>query len=73
MLWINATLLEANNPPSAIWVNLSKVQWMRRDTKHPEAYTLLYFGGGPGINVSETPEELLRRAQVSPPDTFSGQ
>jgi hypothetical protein len=62
-----ATQSEADAASRLIWVNLARVQWMRRDTHHPVAHTLLYFGGEPGINVVETPEELLRRAQVVHP------
>jgi hypothetical protein len=72
MRWITATQCDADNTPVLIWINLASVQWMRRDTRHPAAHTLLYFGGGPGINVTETPEELLRRAQVHSPESYAG-
>ena len=68
MMWITATQFEADSAPVLVWINLASVQWMRHDTRYPAAHTLLYFGGGPGINVTETPEELLRRARVLSPE-----
>ena len=66
MTWITATQSTGDKTPVTIWVNLARVQWMRRGAESPEAYTLLNFGDGPGLSVSETPEELLRRGQVLP-------